>query len=455
VLVNIPPQTVEAGIVRLEVIEGRIGKVRVTGNRYFTMDKILGDLPGLSPGEILYLPRVQQELNDLNRNPDLKVAPVLMPGRQMGSVDVELKVKDKLPLHASVDLNNRSIHDTTDLRLNVSARYDNLWQLEHSISFQYQTSPQDTQEVQMFAGSYVLPNPWIRKHVLAIYGLVSDSGTAFGAGFEVIGKGALVGARYVMSLPVFDASDFLSGLPIVFGSYNHSASLGIDYKDFDETVGFDEEGVETVTPITYLPFSVSYNSALPDQWGTTRFHTALNMALRGIVTDQKDFEIKRYNARGNYVYGTAGVDRLQRLPARMSLFLKLDGQLSSEPLVSNEQYVAGGMQSVRGYKEAEALGDNAVHGIVELHGPDLAGFFSFAKDFEVDPYVFYDRAALWVKDALPGQTDSFKLEGAGVGVRGLITNYLMYEVDWGVALSDTDRTEAGTSRVYFTVKAQF
>ncbi len=456
VLVNIPLQRVEEGTVRLEVIEGRIGKVRVTGNRYFTMESIQRDLPGLGSGEILYLPQVQQELNDLNRNPDLKVAPVLMPGRETGTVDVELKVQDKLPLHASVELNNRSVHDTTDLRLNAMVRYDNLWQRGHSISFQYQTSPQDTAEVQMFAGSYVLPNPWQHKHALAIYGLVSDSDTAFGTGFEVLGEGMLVGARYVMTFPVLDASRFLEDWPIHLGSYAHSAALGIDYKDFEETVGFElEAGEETKTPISYLPFSCTYNSALLDQWGTTRFQTSLNLALRYIVTDQVEFETKRFKATGNFVYGTAGVDRLQRLPAGMSLFLKVDGQLASQPLVSNEQYIAGGTESVRGYMESEALGDDAVHGIVEFHGPDPARLLSLQKHAGFDPYVFYDRAALWVKEALPDQADSFGLSGAGVGVRGWISGYLEYEVDWAVALSDTDLTEAGTNRVHFRVKAQF
>jgi hemolysin activation/secretion protein len=456
VLVNIPPQRVEEGTVRLEVIEGKIGKVRVTGNRYFTMEMIRRDLPALAPGAILYLPQVQEELNDLNRNQDLKVAPVLMPGRELGTVDVELKVTDKLPLHASVELNNRSIHDTTPLRLNAMVRYDNLWQREHSISFQYQTSPQDMDEVQLFAGSYVVPVPWNRKHALAVYGLVSDSDTAFGTGFEVVGKGMLIGARYVMSFGELNDSGLFGIWPIRFGKYSHGVALGVDYKDFDEIVGFEvESGEETSTPIQYLPFSVSYNGALPDQWGTTRFHASLNLALRYIVTDQAEFETKRYKAMGNYVYGTAGVDRLQRLPAGMSLFLKLDGQLASQPLVSNEQYIAGGMESVRGYMESEALGDNAVHGIVELHGPDLARLLSLEKHAGFDPYVFYDRAALWVKEALPDQPDSFALSGVGVGVRGWITRYLEYEVDWAVALSDTELTEEGSNRFYFRVKALF
>ena len=49
--------------------------------------------------------------------------------------------------------------------------------------------------------------------------------------------------------------------------------------------------------------------------------------------------------------------------------MKLDGQIASEPLVDNEEYSAGGMENVRGYLESEAMGDNALHGTVEVSFP--------------------------------------------------------------------------------------
>ena len=143
VYVNIPEQTLKDGIVKLEVIETRIGKVKVTGNRYFTMEKIMHDLPAFTPGEILYLPKVQEEVGRLNRNQDFKVDPAISPGKESGTIDAELKVEDHLPLHGYLELNNRANHDTTELRLNAMIRYDNLWQKEHSISFSTRLRPRN------------------------------------------------------------------------------------------------------------------------------------------------------------------------------------------------------------------------------------------------------------------------------------------------------------------------
>jgi len=444
VLVNIPEQTLKDGIVKLQVIESRIGQVKVSGNRYFTTEKIMKDLPSLRPGEILYLPNVQKEIGSLNKNQDLKVEPVMAPGKEPGTVDVELKVEDRLPLHGYLELNNRASHDTKDLRLNGMIRYDNLWQRDHSISVQYQTAPQNPNEVKAVSGSYVLPVPWEKDHLLAVYGIWSDSKTAFGEGFSVIGKGTILGTRYVIPLPPYKL-------------YAHNITVGLDYKDLKENLGFTTESQETIqTPVHYLPLSFSYSASLQDEWGgMTQFSGGLNLSFRGLVSDQQEFENKGLKAGANYLYVTAGIQRNQKLPWGMGLFVKVDGQVSDQPLINNEQYAAGGMESVRGYKEFEALGDNALHGTIELSFPDPVKRLGIGKSFHISPYVFYDIAMLRVKEPSPGQDRRARLQGTGAGLRGSITKYLEYEIDWAVALKSTDRVQTGDNRFYFKLKALF
>ncbi len=445
VLVNIPEQSVDDGVIRLQVIESRIRRVRITGNRYFTMEKILRDLPSFKPGEILYVPRIKDEIEWVNRSEDLNVTPVLMPARELGRIDVELKVKDSLPLHGSLEVNNRSTHDTTDLRVNTMLRYANLWQKDHSVSLQYQTSPEDLDEVQVIAASYVLPSPFNDRHMLALYGLWSDSDTAFGEGFEVIGEGFILGTRYVIPLPSFER-------------YSHSVTLGLDYKDFEESTGFGGVSGTIETPVRYMPLSLAYNSALRDKTGLTTFTLSANLSMRGFTdysADKEQFGDKRAGARGNYIYLTAGMERTQKLPKGLSLFLKVDGQVADQPLISNEQYSAGGMESVRGYKESEALGDNALHASGELISPDIVKLMDLGLPFRMNVYGFYDFAALKVKDPEPEQDEHIKLQGFGLGVRGSVKKYVEYDLSWGIALTDTDRVDKGNDEVNFRVKFMF
>jgi hemolysin activation/secretion protein len=179
------------------------------------------------------------------------------------------------------------------------------------------------------------------------------------------------------------------------------------------------------------------------------------MALRHLVTEQEDFETKRFKARGNFLYATLGVERTQALPAGFNIFAKLDGQLASEPLISNEQYVAGGMESVRGYKESEEAGDDAAHTTVEFSGPDFGTWIKPLEDFSFIPYLFFDAAYVRTKDPLPSQAKYADLAGSGFGIRGSAFGGWEYEVVWAVALESTSRTESGDMKTHFRIKYSF
>ena len=409
VFVNIPEQSVDEGTVKLDVVEGKVGKVTVDGNRYFTRQRLLEDLPSMGPGEVLYGPQIEKEINKVNSNPALKVTPTLMPGKEPGTVDVDLKVQDQPTLHGSVELNNRASPNTTPLRLNAALHYDNLWQRDHSLTLQYQVAPIDPNEVEVFAGSYVLPVPWRKDDRFAVYGVLSDSNTAFGEGFHTVGNGGIVGARYVAALPHYMA-------------YAHSLTFGIDYKNFKDETGLDPNST-VKTPVTYVPLSFGYSSSLLDRWGVTVFNSGINMVFRGMVTSQEEFENKRFKGEGDYIYATLGVERTQKLPWDTKLFVKVDGQISDQPLINNEQYAAGGMESVRGYKETEALGDDAFHAIVEFSAPEIAHFFGLEKRFTLTPYTFFDYANLKILNPLPSQQEFIESSWyRGVACAGLLRN---------------------------------
>ena len=438
-LVNIPAQSSTNRIFRLEVMENRIGNVLISGNRWFSTEKILRDIPSILPGKALQLKELQTEVNAANRNPDFKAIPEMLPGKAPGSIDLAVKVQDQLPLHGSLELNNRASHDTTALRLNAALRYDNLWQRDHSISVQYQISPQDPNEVEVISASYTLPTFWSREDKLVAYGVVSNSNTNAAAGFSNLGKGNVVGSRLIMPL---QASDGLF----------HNALVGFDYKDFSETVGVGgAPGIKT--PITYFPITAGYSAYLRDDSGLTSFTGGLSVVFRGAVADTRQFEDKRIKSTGNAMLMTAGLERNQQLPGGFTLLAKLDGQLSDQPLISNEQYSAGGVESVRGYHDSEASGDNAIHGVLEVAAPEMLRQTSKEK-FAVTPYVFYDAAHLGIREP-QSQDWSATLQGIGFGLRGTLLKDVDFQTDLGFPLRDNTRTRAGEPRLHFKVRYQF
>jgi hemolysin activation/secretion protein len=441
VIVNIPEQTVEDGVVFLEVIESRIRRVRMSGNRYFTREKILQDLPSIVPGRVLYVTDVQKELAVINQNPDLKVAPVLIPGKEVGVIDVELKVKDKLPLHGGLEINNRGTHATTDYRVNGSLNYDNLWQKEHSVSLQFQTSPEDTSEVQAITASYVMPALWNDEQLFVMYALWSDSEIAFGEGFQTVGKGLVAGVRNIIVLPTMEG-------------YAHSMSLGLDYNDMKENYGYEDEDELTEFTMRYYPISIAYNAVKAGDIGYTRMNMGVKFVLRNLAADTDQFENKRYKSSGNFFSFDAGLGRNQNLPLGLNMDVSADGQLASQPLISSEQYIAGGMDSVRGYLESEAAGDNAVHTSVELRR-QFQIWDESRWSMDITPYLFYDGAWLRVKKPLAGQTQYPRLQGTGIGMRGTLFGNVEFQVDYAAALSHTEEVQVGDREFYFKVKGTF
>lgn len=424
VLVDIPEQQVDKKIVKLNVTEGKVGRLRIKDSRYFALGRIKELAPSVQEGVIPNFPELQKDLAKLNRTSDKRVTPVMKAGKVFGTVDVELKVEDKLPLHASLELNDRYSQETTRWRLGGSVRYDNLWQRDHSLSLTFQLSPQNTDEVQVVSANYLMRFDETDM-LLALYGVHSKSNVATVDGINILGNGNILGVRLIKPLPSVD-------------SYYHSISFGADYKDYGQTLTI----FDLSTPITYMPLSVSYSGGWQESGSSTQFTGGVILGLRGLVADEKEFLDKRpgvgnsAGAKPNFFIAKAEVERTQALPRGFEAYAKLDGFFSGSPLISNEQFLAGGVDTVRGYLEAEASGDQAVHSTLEIRTPQLLKNIAWVKDFKFA--AFYDIASLKTIDA-----EATQLSGTGVGLRLKAFNGVNFNLDLAVPLKDSLATKKG------------
>lgn len=440
VLVDIPEQDVLEGLVTLKIIEGEVERLRISGSRYFSLGRIRNHVPSLAPGKIPHLPTVQKELATLNRlSSDRTITPVLRPGKTPGKLEVDLKVDDELPLHGNVELNDRFTRDTARLRLNASVRYDNLWQREHSISLAYQVAPEDPSNVEVFSGTYVFKIPdtlW----TMAFYGVNTNSDVATVGTLGVVGSGRIFGARATKSL-------------LTRGSLFHGLTFGLDYKDFDESIALT--GADSLnTPISYHKFSAEYNATLSGELNATRFGLGLHWALRGLTNSESEFENKRFKSRPNFLYLTANAQRLQSLPHGFSVLARLAGQVTKEPLISNEQFSLGGFDTVRGYLESQVFVDDGINTVLELHSPSISvpllGDFGGAKLL-----AFIDTGYGRIQDPLPGQSESFFIWSTGLGVSGKAFDGFDTTLYWAYPLRPNGTINKGDSRLHFSAGYQF
>jgi hemolysin activation/secretion protein/AraC-like DNA-binding protein len=170
VSVGLPQQKLTNATVKVQVTEGRLAAIHITGNHYFSDKNVLRALPSLHTNMLLNSHVLQHELDTANASRDRQVYPVIGPGPEPGTSELTLKVKDILPLHARLEVNNLATPGTPDLRANFSSQYDNLWDLEHQVGLQYNFSfnqfkggdnysslPFDVPQVANYSGYYRLP----------------------------------------------------------------------------------------------------------------------------------------------------------------------------------------------------------------------------------------------------------------------------------------------------------
>lgn len=431
IYVDIPEQDVVGGAVTLRVLEGRLDRVRVEGARYFTLSGIRHRMQSLESGRPLHVPTMQRELSALNAlSPDMKVVPVLKQGRTPGAVDLDLKVSDALPLHGSVGMNNYNSANTSDTRLALALSYDNLWQRRHSFGLQWQTSPEDMDEVDVLVATYIAP--WFDSgNRVALYVVDSRSDVASVGDINVIGDGRIFGARYVMPL----RSD---------RSFVHSLSLGADYKDYSEVIRLDPEN-QFDTPIDYAVWSFQYSATHFAADSQTQWTLGANFGIRGIGNNDGEFIDKRSQAHANFAYLRGSMLRTDILPADWRLLSALRFQLSDSALINNEQFSIGGVRSVRGYYESQALGDNGIGVSLELRTPHLMKSVEALDDLRL--LAFVEGGHLTVLDALPDQGDEINLASAGLGLTLTAMKSLDLSLDWGLALKDNGDIQQGDNRL--------
>ena len=433
--VTIPRQTASNGIVKLEVVEGKVDVLTVSNSRYTSLDRIKAEAPSLAEGTVPDFNKVKDDLRSLNRSQNHSVTPKLTAGNAPGSVDVNLVVDDDFPVSGRAELNNRRSQDTSNLRALGQISYDNLWQLGHSATFTYQVAPQNPDDAEVFFGSYLAP---VSDHWSVLFNaLASDSDVSTLGGTNVIGRGQVYGLKAIYQLSS-SSSSFTS------------LSASIDYKDYQTNTRFGDN--QFAAPITYVPISLGLTRTQYGDYYTFGQNARITFSNLGLGSGADEFDDSRFNARNQQYYLRGGLSWDQVLPKSFKASFTTNGQITDQPLVTYEQFSAGGMDSVRGYLEAEQTGDDAIAGTAQFNTPSF-DYNNWVN--KLTAFAFFDFARLWVVDALPDQEDRYFLASTGAGLDLSLVSHLNGRVEWAVPLEDSFRTEAHDDRVLFRVWAEF
>lgn len=410
-------------IVQIQVLEGKLEDIKVTGNQRLKSGYIQSRLARATQAPLNY-DRLVESIRLLQQNPLLdQVTAELSTGKKPGTNLLEIKVKESNPFNLQLLTENSRSPSIGSWQRRIQASHSNLFGLGDSLSLGYG----NTSGSYSFDFGYSLP--------------ISPSNTALSLN---------IGAtRSTVIEPPFNELDIISNSryyevtlrqPLVQSAQtNHTQEFAI---------GLTGSRIESETSLLDIPFKLS-EGANPE--GYTRimalrfFQEYVSRNSQQVLSLRSQFNFG-LNAFGSTINASGPDSRffswqgqgrwLRRLGDDFDFILQAKAQFSDRPLPSLEQFSIGGASTVRGYRQDVRTSDNGIFASAELQIP-LWRSRNRNQTFQVAPFV--DVGKIWTNDPFTTLNQPL-LASTGIGLLWRSTHWTA-RIDWGIPLIQIDSTK--------------
>ncbi|MDZ4202523.1 MAG: ShlB/FhaC/HecB family hemolysin secretion/activation protein [Gallionella sp.] len=434
----LPEQELEKGNVHFQAVESSFGKVVVKHNEFVTEANVLNALPSVRVGAVPRSKQIARELKVANENPARQLNVVLKAGEKEGEVDAQVIVVDSKPTAWGVSLNNSGSPETGRSRLGVSFRHANLFDKDHVMNLQFQTSPEHTDRVTVLGGSYHVPL-YQSGNSLDFFGGYSNVNSVVGGLNNFQGGGLIFSARYNYALERF-------------GVFDPKLSFGLDWRDFRR--------IEMTTPlvttlyneVVVMPLSVAYAAQGKYAESDLAFNVSLAANIPGMSKGRgADFAaydvLNGTQPNSSYKVVRYGASYSTLVAGDWQFRTALNGQFSNDVLIQGEQMRLGGADGVRGFSEGSEGGESAARVNVEGYSPDWG-----KGELRFRGLAFFDAGEARVTNG-----GSSFISSAGLGLRAGYGEKFSVRLDAGRIINDgNDVTQkVGDWRAHLELSAMF
>jgi hemolysin activation/secretion protein len=212
----------------------------------------------------------------------------------------------------------------------------------------------------------------------------------------------------------------------------------------------------TINNIRYLPLALRYDATMNGSAGLASFGLGLsgNVWYSGTLANLQGISGSSKSS-GHWVVFNPSFTWAFAIQTNWTTTLRADGQWASEPLISNEQFGIGGVNSVRGYHEGEEFGDTGWHGSIEQQTPPhLVGYVAGNAPLMIRGTVFMDGAKEYLLDP-QGRPGSTALWGTGFGGVATVGSHWQARFLFSLPLLETTTTKSYQPFFNFDLTAQF
>ena len=446
----IPVQTVEDGIVTIQVLEGVLGRILVEGNKKYTPEILVKPFEHML-AKPLTNDQVESSLIRLTDYPGLTSFGVFQPGQQIGDSDLVLKVQEEKPMDVVYTFNNNGSRFTGQYTNRVEVGINNMFgQADRlDLALEHHLDPSNNNLIS-FEYSQMLFKPQYRiefgaqdsdfdldEKQIPISGIRSETRLRHLRFRNTFERGRTRNAYWLASFDRKTARTFQDENRL---SRDHLSILSFEF-------GYDELDIETQS-----------FSNLVVAWSH-------GMNCCGAMSN-KDEKSSRRLGNGEYVGSrfdklTLSYARLATLSPTQSLLFRTSMQYTENPLLGLEQFQMGGMDSVRAYPVSEATMDKGIF-ISAEHIWNAPGFAE-----EVSPFggrkwgevftvsTFADWAQGDKIDALATEEKYEKMIGWGLGAQLAVPNSFTAKVTSAWPMMDSSNpTNKRKPQIFVNFEAQ-
>jgi hemolysin activation/secretion protein len=419
----VPPQDIQGGALRIQVIEGSITDVTLKGEgaEQFGVRAMLAAVLAEQPSRLATLER---QLLLINARPGVRIEDTAIEeiGTASGHFRLILSVKT-WHVFTSFAVDNLGSSSVGPWQSYGTVAFNSYLAPGDSLVVNLSTTPGDPRQLKFGRMSYEVPvgTDGARVGASGYYSEVwpGDFRRLFGdniitESFEIRGSIAPLQSQK-SSLTLTAATTFTNAtendvIGPIYADRIRTASLTADYR-------------------------------LQDSFGGTNFLTAnvrQGLDILGASHRSDDF-LSRYGASGTFTALNVWFTRYQTLTDTLSLKLAAASQTASGPLFASQQFYLGGLAFGRGYGSAEISGDNGLAGSAELRF-DQKTNLQYLSGYQL--YAFVDSGVAWNHGY--ELSDGLSLTSAGGGVRFFMMDGL--QADIGVAAPLTYRAPDNSTR---------
>lgn len=461
----IPVQTVDSGIVDVEVFEGRLGRVLAEGNKMYDQRLLERPFKHLI-GEPVTKDDIEAALLTLTDYPGLSVFGVFQPGLNVGTADMVLKVQQEELLDISIRGDNHGVQETGRVRLRPEVSVNNLLNGADKLTFLQQQaySPKKSLfqsiEYQRYMTGYMNVGFYWNHNSFQVGGELADSNiTGKTKNFGLYMENSHIRSRRKnlssrVELVSKDAYSQTAG-QVTTEDHLGGVVLSMDYDSVDTKNMFDwlipdawknEESSFQTGGINFV--NVELTQGLNDFLGgmSSSNQAAIQEANGQTVTSREGN--KGGLAAGQYTKLFAAFSRLQTLAPSHSILFRAEAQWSPDLLIASEQYSIGGPDNVRGFEPAYQLLDRAFFFSAEhlINAPFIAnkpafGNRTWGEILQVS--LFYDHAIGRLNDPLVNNIQTYEsFRSAGLGFRFNIPGAIDSRFMWAWAIGAPNGQDA-------------